>query len=888
MKVNIKGFGELEFPDGTSQEQIKISINKAIADGTLKPQEETQEVVEPQGEYTPPELQYNLDDPQELAQAISQKEGIPYQEAYERVAVNPRTARARFSGSYFPIVSRVADEVTRPFRALAGVSASLAGEDPMERMAQPVRGDENAYTGFLGNMANDPFSYTPGVVSKGFGKLGGTAISNAPKWISGAKEGVVAGLGEYGLGEYQKEEEGIETNNNLGTGLLQSAIGGVAGGAFGKYADKQATKQSLEEMPTVLRGKDEASDNIEIDYSGQGKDEVLDGAESFNVASPVKHRERILLDVQKGTGFSKAQAESLPEYARKQFANIDDEGKQALNNYMAQAETSASDLQAPTPYDFVGRMFVRGKDAIQQAKQQAGATMGDIEKQYLSGAQVKNHSPKYETIVETTDSRSGEIFQNIKATDENGEVVGILNFSEFNGKPIIKMVESFKKRKGVATDLYNKLQELYPDKYIETSGFTDDGAKVRAVLENKGVLNKKQDAYKGLISFGKNKVEEQKSLEKELSEAIKNENFESVDIIEDRLAKVGQSIREINRKLGEDVSKIKTNEGFNGAISTAKMKENWSKLLEEHGGLINKDGELVPSTKRAPVIGDFYKEFADADNLINSMGDYVTGEYLRSIEKNLSQLTKVAGASRNGVMNSEADMAVNKMIKESRDLVGEQIKANGGEDALDAYNQAKKDYGKYWTAEDFIDRRLGKNIVAGEGDEFATRGASMVQGMMRNEDRNSKALARMIQGLTGEDIGKHAVFAKFAMQSAKDKRGGGGWSPNWSKSGLMEKIGTWGYNKLNPYKQIPQDFEGMSSMVSGATPVDKQTPSILEQAGQNPYISSIGETFKGFFQPKILRSGGRSQFSGEQESNKVTEKPLGGIGAEKIRQGMGQ
>lgn len=719
MKVNIKGFGELEFPDGTSQEQIKISINKAIADGTLKPQEETQEVVEPQGEYTPPELQYNLDDPQELAQAISQKEGIPYQEAYERVAVNPRTARARFSGSYFPIVSRVADEVTRPFRALAGVSASLAGEDPMERMAQPVRGDENAYTGFLGNMANDPFSYTPGVVSKGFGKLGGTAISNAPKWISGAKEGVVAGLGEYGLGEYQKEEEGIETNNNLGTGLLQSAIGGVAGGAFGKYADKQATKQSLEEMPTVLRGKDEASDNIEIDYSGQGKDEVLDGAESFNVASPVKHRERILLDVQKGTGFSKAQAESLPEYARKQFANIDDEGKQALNNYMAQAETSASDLQAPTPYDFVGRMFVRGKDAIQQAKQQAGATMGDIEKQYLSGA-----SP--------------------------------------------------------------------------------DGS---------------------LMS---------------------------------------------------------------GAISTTKMKDNWSKLLEEHGGLINKDGELVPSTKRAPVIGDFYKEFADADKLINSMGDYVTGEYLRSIEKNLSQLTKVAGASRNGVMNSEADMAVNKMIKESRDLVGEQIKANGGEDALDAYNQAKKDYGKYWTAEDFIDRRLGKNIVAGEGDEFATRGASMVQGMMRNEDRNSKALARMIQGLTGEDIGKHAVFAKFAMQSAKDKRGGGGWSPNWSKSGLMEKIGTWGYNKLNPYKQIPQDFEGMSSMVSGATPVDKQTPSILEQAGQNPYISSIGETFKGFFQPKILRSGGRSQFSGEQESNKVTEKPLGGIGAEKIRQGMGQ
>ena len=110
---------------------------------------------------------------------------------------------------------------------------------------------------------------------------------------------------------------------------------------------------------------------------------------------------------------------------------------------------------------------------------------------------------------------------------------------------------------------------------------------------------------------------------------------------------------------------------MSGAISTADMKSNWSKLLEKHGGLINEGGELVPSTSRAPVIGDFYKEFADADKMINGMGEYVTGEYLRSVEKSLSQLTKVAGAGRNGVMNSEADMAVNKMIREKTSLIGD-------------------------------------------------------------------------------------------------------------------------------------------------------------------------------------------------------------------------
>ena len=161
----------------------------------------------------------------------------------------------------------------------------------------------------------------------------------------------------------------------------------------------------------------------------------------------------------------------------------------------------------------------------------------------------------------------------------------------------------------------------------------------------------------------------------------------------------------------------------------------------------------------------------------------------------------------------------------------------------------------------------------------------MVQGMMRNEDRNSKALARMIQNLTGEDIGKHAVFAKFAMQSAQDKRGGTGWSPSWSKSGLLDKIGTWGLNKMNPNKAIPQDFAGMTEMVSKAVPSSQQVPSILDQAGTNPYVQATSGVFSEYGQQGI-RSGGRGMFSGEQDDNKVTEGALGTEGRNMVEMGL--
>jgi len=155
---------------------------------------------------------------------------------------------------------------------------------------------------------------------------------------------------------------------------------------------------------------------------------------------------------------------------------------------------------------------------------------------------------------------------------------------------------------------------------------------------------------------------------------------------------------------------------------------------------------------------------------------------------------------------------------------------------------------------------------------------------MRNEDRNSKTLARMIRNLTGDDIGKHAVFAKFAMQSAQDKRGGAGWSPSWSKSGMLQNIANWGLNKIPIRKTIPQDFGGMAEMVSKSVPSSQQVPSILDQAGTNPYVQATGGIFSEYGQQGV-RSAGRGMFSGEQD-NKVTSNPLDAIGQDMVKMGI--
>ncbi len=347
-----------------------------------------------------------------------------------------------------------------------------------------------------------------------------------------------------------------------------------------------------------------------------------------------------------------------------------------------------------------------------------------------------------------------------------------------------------------------------------------------------------------------------------------------------------EAIGKARQQAGSTMGEIENQFLQGGAIDMAPIKKRWSEIMadlaraervvDDNGVVSYKD-----APNRAMIDDDMMAQFIEIDNKINQLGEFETGQRLRDIEQTIGNIGARPNSTRSGVMNSTADLAVKKIVPDMRDLIGKQIKNEGGDIAFDAYNQAKKDYGRYWKQQDFIQRRLGMIAENQDGEKIATRGASMVKAMNNNADaRNTPALARMIKDLTGENIGKHAAMAKFAMQVAGDTRAGHG-KVDLSKTGALN----WLKDKTINRGIVGDTFGEMTDLVQKVNP--NQAPSILEQAGNNPYIQATGDIFGNYGQAS-LRSGGRGMFSGEQESNKVTEKPIGGIGAEKIRQGMGQ
>jgi hypothetical protein len=259
--------GVLDDLEGASREDVDYIIGLMRGSG--------EQSVESAETPTPKEPQYNLDEPNELAQAISQKEGISFQEAKAKVALLPRSERAKYSGASFPLLSNVGDVATLPFRSLAGISSYMGGGDLHERMGQTKSKDVEGFLPSAGQFAEDmmldPLTYAGGVVSKGLGKL----ATQAPKWLSGIKEGVVAGLGEFGLGSLQQEEMGVDTQGALQQGGIQSALGGGLGGSLGLAGDVLSKVRFNKEIPTArqeTRLAQKELSNIEAEAVPKGVD----------------------------------------------------------------------------------------------------------------------------------------------------------------------------------------------------------------------------------------------------------------------------------------------------------------------------------------------------------------------------------------------------------------------------------------------------------------------------------------------------------------------------------------------------------------------------------------------------------------------------------------
>ena len=94
--------------------------------------------------------------------------------------------------------------------------------------------------------------------------------------------------------------------------------------------------------------------------------------------------------------------------------------------------------------------------------------------------QTKVNPPKQENITETTTGQSdGETYFTM-SYEQDGKVVGTVQYGEFDGKPNVKMIEVDPeyRRQGIGTKLLQELQKKYPDIEIDFGMSTEDGSKL--------------------------------------------------------------------------------------------------------------------------------------------------------------------------------------------------------------------------------------------------------------------------------------------------------------------------------------------------------------------------------------------------------------------------
>ena len=145
--------------------------------------------------------------------------------------------------------------------------------------------------------------------------------------------------------------------------------------------------------------------------------------------------------------------------------------------------------------------------------------------------------------VEVNDFYGGEMFATMSYT-QDGKTVGTIEYSEYDGKPNVKMieVEPEYRRKGIATKLLQELQKKYPDAEINYGMTTPDGSKLLESIT--------YDVTDEAIVADKQKLQ---NLQTEL-----NELQERLDVLYDMEHPIAEQVTEL-RKLGDRWNEVYDN-----------------------------------------------------------------------------------------------------------------------------------------------------------------------------------------------------------------------------------------------------------------------------------------------------------------------------------------
>lgn len=211
---------------------------------------------------------------------------------------------------------------------------------------------------------------------------------------------------------------------------------------------------------------------------------VLEGTELYN------ELQKAIVEYAKTKGDYQGRYDALSKlYENIEGANIDNElTADLVGDYLF------------TDQDFVNNLSVKNQNVFQKIWDEVKylakvATAGSKEARELAKVQRAFEKAYREAKKAQADTKYSVSDNNIKdvstgyasgetyftmSYEQDGKVVGTLEYGEYEGQPNVKMVEVNPeyRRKGIATKLLQELQKKYPDAEINFGMTTDDGTKL--------------------------------------------------------------------------------------------------------------------------------------------------------------------------------------------------------------------------------------------------------------------------------------------------------------------------------------------------------------------------------------------------------------------------
>ena len=304
------------------------------------------------------------------------------------------------------------------------------------------------------------------------------------------------------------------------------------------------------------------------------------------------------------------------------------------------------------------------------------------------------------------------------------------------------------------------------------------------------------------------------------------------------------------------------------------------------------DGSIV--TKLLDKDGDVADDIFISDNVLNvlekldKLPDKLTANKLELLRKSIAKDMPKDLLTKQPIYDAD-DMVIKNMLSDVTTKIDEGIEEIAPE-VSDRFRSLRADYKVLRSNKEILGNLIGSTIKGSGGFETTKKGTSALKRVVQSlQDQGSNIVWEDVKKRTGYDVKRASARALESMVVNGDDKArsllGELGLLNKSVASIQNPISLEGAKKGF---EISKEFVKPSALPS--LQVEKQgisnTSSLLDAMAPEPYAD-----FRSSFAPYTAsgsRSGGRGMFSGSQESNKVTEKPIGGIGAEKIRQGMDQ